>query len=232
MKNITVGYGQCGNLTQDVAAIRSLELLTSEYLNKYGYGDVSVTTVLHQWMGGFPPDESEAFGLISSGAVTASLAGATKVIVKTPHEAMGVPTKEANAQGLKATKMVVKILSGQRMPNNPELEEEIEIICAETRSILSKVFELGSGDLARGAVIAFETGVLDIPFAPSRFNAGVVLPPGTTGELSEFLIWNLPFDNDIKNFHRGRLEERARVEKRKADFRMVIDDIYALQGLR
>ena len=51
VKNITVGYGQCGNLVQDVAAIRSLEELTDEYLTRYGYTDVTVTTVLHQWMG-------------------------------------------------------------------------------------------------------------------------------------------------------------------------------------
>ena len=47
VKNITVGYGQCGNLIQDVAAIQTLEELTEEYLKKYGYGDVVVTTVLH-----------------------------------------------------------------------------------------------------------------------------------------------------------------------------------------
>ncbi|MBQ3921288.1 MAG: methylaspartate mutase subunit E, partial [Firmicutes bacterium] len=44
VKNITVGYGQCGNLVQDVAAIRVLEELTNEYLEKYGYNDVCVTT--------------------------------------------------------------------------------------------------------------------------------------------------------------------------------------------
>ena len=49
VKNITVGYGQCGNLVQDVAAIRSLGSLTEEYLHKYGYNDVEVTTVLHRW---------------------------------------------------------------------------------------------------------------------------------------------------------------------------------------
>ena len=67
VKNITVGYGQCGNLIQDVAAIQTLEELTEEYLKKYGYGDVVVTTVLHQWMGGFPADEPKAFGVISPG---------------------------------------------------------------------------------------------------------------------------------------------------------------------
>ena len=66
VKNITVGYGQCGNLVQDIAAIQTLEELTDEYLHKYGYNDVVVTTVLHQWMGGFPADEAKAFGLLSS----------------------------------------------------------------------------------------------------------------------------------------------------------------------
>ncbi len=95
VKNITVGYGQCGNLIQDVAAIRSLEEQVNEYLKKFGYNDVLITTVFHQWMGGFPQDEAKAFGVISWGAATGSLAGATKVIVKTPHEAIGIPTKEA-----------------------------------------------------------------------------------------------------------------------------------------
>ena len=89
VRNITVGYGQCGNLIQDVAAIRTLEILTREYLGKNGYADVTVTTVMHQWMGGFPQDEAKAFGVISWGAAAAVLAGATKVIVKTPHEAIG-----------------------------------------------------------------------------------------------------------------------------------------------
>jgi methylaspartate mutase epsilon subunit len=37
VKNITVGYGQCGNIVQDVASIHMLEELTNEYLNKKGY---------------------------------------------------------------------------------------------------------------------------------------------------------------------------------------------------
>ncbi len=56
VKNITVGYGQCGNLIQDVAAIQTLKSLTEEYLHKFGFYDVNVTTVLHQWMGVFPQD--------------------------------------------------------------------------------------------------------------------------------------------------------------------------------
>ena len=113
VRNITVGYGQCGNLIQDVAAIRTLEELTNEYMHRYGYNDVIITTVFHQWMGGFPEDEAKAFGVISWGSATAALSKATKVIVKTPHEAVGVPTMEANAQGLRCTKQVINMLSDQ-----------------------------------------------------------------------------------------------------------------------
>ncbi|MGE0003631.1 MAG: methylaspartate mutase subunit E, partial [Candidatus Izemoplasmatales bacterium] len=48
VKSITVGYGMGGNLVQDVAAIRSLDSLTNDYLVKYGY-DCQVSTVFHQW---------------------------------------------------------------------------------------------------------------------------------------------------------------------------------------
>lgn len=60
VKNITVGYGQCGNLVQDVAAVRALEEQTEEYLEHYGYKDMVITTVFHQWMGGFPKEIGRA----------------------------------------------------------------------------------------------------------------------------------------------------------------------------
>lgn len=229
VKDITVGYGQCGNLIQDVAAIRALKKQTIEYLAKYGYSDVQVTTVFHQWMGGFPQDESKAFGVISWGAATAALAKATKVIVKTPHEAVGVPTKEANAAGLRATKQVISMLRDQDLRNIPMVEFESSIIEREVDEIMDKVFELGNGDLVRGVVAAFESGVLDIPFAPSRYNAGKVMPArDNDGAVRILETGNLPFSKEIKDFHRSKLEERAKFEKRTVSFQMVIDDVYAI----
>ena len=228
VKNITVGYGQCGNLVQDIAAIRTLEELTDEYLQKYGYKDVQVTTVLHQWMGGFPADEAKAFGVISSGSLTAALAKATKVIVKTPHEAVGIPTMEANAQGLRCTKQVVNMLSDQSFCD-VHLEEEKEIIRQETRCIVDKCFELGNGDIAVGVCRGVEAGVLDVPFAPCRANAGLMLPcRDNDGAVRILNPGNLPFTKDLKDFHETKIYERAMAEKRKASFQMVIDDVYAI----
>jgi len=228
VKNITLGYGQCGNLIQDVAAMKALVAQAEEYFKTYGY-DIDLTTVFHQWMGGFPADESKAFGVISWGSATAALAGATKVIVKTPHEAIGIPTKEANAAGIKATKEVLNLLRGQRLPMSKELEAEIEVIKAETKCILDKVYELGKGDLAVGTVEAFKAGVLDIPFAPSKYNAGKILPARDNNGAVRYLeAGNIPLSKELLDFNRKMLEERAAYEKRPVGFDMVEDDIFAV----
>ncbi|MDO4568207.1 MAG: methylaspartate mutase subunit E [Clostridia bacterium] len=228
VRSITVGYGQCGNLAQDVAAIKTLEELTDEYLRKSGYSDVVVTTVFHQWMGGFPQDEAKAFGVISWGSATAALSKATKVIVKTPHEAAGVPTMEANAQGLRCTKQLITMLGDQECTSS-NLGEEMEMIRRETRALVDKCFEFGNGDIALGVVRGVQAGVIDIPFAPSRYNAGKMLPArDNNGAIRILEPGNMPLPKDVMDFHRAMINERARVEKRKASFQMVIDDVYAI----
>jgi methylaspartate mutase epsilon subunit len=229
VKSITVGYGQCGNLVQDVAAVRALEEQTEEYLAKFGYKNVVVTTVFHQWMGGFPEDEAKAFGVISLGSIAAGLAGATKVIVKTPHEAIGIPTKEANASGIKATKMALNLLAGQRMPMSDKLAAEIKVIKAETKCMVDKMLELGNGDLAIGTVKGFEQGVIDIPFGPSKYNYGKMMPArDNEGAVRYLMTGNIPFTKELKDFNRERLEQRGQFENREVGFQMTVDDIFAV----
>lgn len=229
VKSITLGYGQCGNVIQDVAALQTLITLAEEYLRAENIYDVEITTVFHQWMGGFPKDEAKAYGVIALGSMTAALGKATKVIVKTTHEALGIPTKEANAQGIRATKQVLNMLQDQVFPENPQLAAEREIILQETRSILNKTLELGEGDWALGAVRAFAAGVIDVPFAPSTFNLGRTMPARDNDGAVRFLQWgNLSFPKEIQDFHRAKLAERGQAERRPPSFQMVIDDIYAV----
>ena len=228
VKFITLGYGQCGNLAQDIAAIQTLQALANEYLAAEGY-DVQISTVFHQWMGGFPQDEAKSFGVIGLGASVAALAGATKVITKTPHEAYGIPTKEANAQGIKASKQIINMLLDQPVPVTAEIEGEKQIIAAETRCLLDTVRTMGDGDWAVGTVRAFAAGVLDIPFAPSRYNTGRLLPArDNAGAVRLLDTGNLPFTEEIREFHHRKLAERGREEGRQPSFQMVIDDIYAI----
>jgi methylaspartate mutase epsilon subunit len=179
-------------------------------------------------MGGFPQDEAKAFAVISWGSTVAALAHATKVIVKTPHEAIGVPTMEANAQGLRCTKQIITMLGEQTVDTNSLMDEKV-IISSETRCIVDKVFELGGGDIAKGAVRAFQAGILDIPFAPSRYNAGKVLPArDNEGAIRLFDPGALPLTSELLEFHRNKIAARAKFEKRDISFQMVIDDVYAI----
>ena len=142
---------------------------------------------------------------------------------------MGVPTKEANAAGLLTTKQLVSMLKDQNLRSIPAVEAEKEIITEEVHSIIGKVEKLGRGDIALGTVAAFEAGVIDVPFAPSRYNAGKVMPArDNNGAVRLVEIGNLPFSAELKAFHRKKLEERAAYEKRSVSIQMVIDDIYAI----
>ncbi len=229
VKSITIGYGQGGNLLQDAAALRSLARLGRSYLDRAGFDDVLLTTVFHQWMGGFPQDESRAMGVIAWGAATAALGGVDKVIVKTPHEALGIPTAEANVAGLLCTRQVISMLEAQKLLQTEELTEEEAVIEREVGEIIARVRELGEGDLALGTVRSFEAGVLDIPFAPSSWTRGSVIPVrDKEGAIRILRFGGLPFSGETRDYHIARVKQRAGAEKRDPGFRMVIDDIYAI----
>jgi len=228
VKNITLGYGQSGSMVQDISAIKALEIVAEKYFEKFNY-EVELTTVFHQWMGGFPESESQAYGVISWGSVSAAYAGATKIIVKTPHEAHGIPTKEANSEGIKNTKQILNLIQGQSFPKSQEVEEETQLIISETEEIIEKIYEIGNKDIAVGIVRGFKNGILDIPFAPSKYNAGKIMPArDNNGAIRYMDFGNLPISKKIQKIHKNLLEERGKYEKRKVDFNMVIDDIYAV----
>jgi methylaspartate mutase epsilon subunit len=229
VKSITLGYGQAGNMVQDIAAIRSLKELADEYFQAAGFHDYELSTVFHQWMGGFPENESMAFSVICWGSAVAALSGATKVIVKTPHEARGIPTMEANRQGIQATRQMLNMVQDQIFPNSETLAREVDLIKREVRAVLAKVYELGEGDIAVGAVRAFAAGVLDVPFAPATCNAGKMLPVrDNEGAVRLFQPGLVPLPADVLDFHREKIAERAKAEGREPVFQMVVDDIYAI----
>jgi methylaspartate mutase epsilon subunit len=200
-----------------------------EYFAMDYFSDYELSSVFHQWMGGFPEDEAKAFSVISWGSAVAALAKAEKVIVKTPHEAMGIPTKEANAQGLRATRQMINMLEDQVFPASRELDMEIDVIKKEVKCLMDKVYELGLGDIESGLLAAFEIGALDVPFAPALCNHGKILPMrDNDGFIRVFNKGNLPLCSDILDFHREKLELRAKAEGRSVGFQMVTDDIYAI----
>ncbi|WP_292337857.1 methylaspartate mutase subunit E [Mesorhizobium sp.] len=231
VKCITLGYGQAGNLAQDIAAIRSLRNLARHYFAEFGHESYALSTVFHQWMGGFPENEAQAYSVIALGAAAAKFAGATKIIVKTPHEASGVPTMEANRAGLQATAQMINMIGDQKSLETVEIAEEIAVIELEVHAVMKKVIELGGGDIACGAVLAFQAGVLDIPFAPASVNAGRMTPiRDNNGAIRVFTKGDVPLPDDIMAFHKEKIAERAVAEEREASFKMVVDDVRAISA--
>ena len=69
----------------------------------------------------------------------------------------------------------------------------------------------------------------DVPFAPCRANAGLMLPcRDNNGAVRILEPGNLPFSKELLDFHKSKIEERAKAEKRQASFQMVVDDVYAI----
>lgn len=115
------------------------------------------------------------------------------------------------------------------MKLSDELRIEIGVTKFETRCIVDKVFEVGNGDLAKGVVKAFEMGILDIPFAPSRYNAGKMMPArDNNGAVRYLKFGNVPFYAELKAYNMRKLDERGKYEKRPVGFQMTVDDIFAV----
>lgn len=209
VKSITLGCGQVGNIIQDVATVKALERLAPLYLSRFDFEGIELTTAFHQWMGPFPMSDGRAFGLIALGALTAALAKATKVITKTPHEAYGVPTKEANARGLLCSRLMVDALASQYPLDFAAVDEEAQWIATEASAIIDRALELGDGFLAPSVVRAFEAGVLDVPFSPNIYAKGKVMPIRDKHGAVRYLDHgNLPLDKEVLDRNRELVRQR------------------------
>lgn len=61
------------------------------------------------------------------------------MITKSPHEAFGIPTAAANAQGLKASRQMLNMVSDQKFPQCAAVEQEVDLIKSEVRAVLKSL---------------------------------------------------------------------------------------------
>ncbi len=225
VRHYSMGLCQSLNILQDVAGLWALEEAGRKYLALLGFPDVFFSIATHQWMQAFPADEPRAYAVIVLGGIIAALAGATQIITKSTHEAEGIPTKEANAMGVRATRMAIR-LTRSRLPASPEVMEEKRIILKEACAIIDKTLELGEGDPVAGSLRSLQAGVLDIPWAPNRHVAGEVIPILDSSRAVRYLHHaHLPFDAEVLDYHRQKIRDREKKEGREVDFEAAIQDV-------
>ena len=208
---VSLGYAEQGHRIQDIAAMRMLRRLPEEIIRRLGYHDVQVNTVFQQYMAAFPESQPRAEELIYQSAITASLSGATRVIVKTPAEASGIPDLEDNLRGISLA------MSGAAAAHRPidekRVAEECGIIRREVEAILESLLLCGRGSISEGIVEGFRRGFLDIPFSPSIHNRGTVMTARDREGAVRFLSFgNLQVGRELQEFHRDKMDERRRAE--------------------
>jgi methylaspartate mutase epsilon subunit len=229
VRNYGLELAQTLHLVQDAAAIAVCEALAQEYAAKKGYRDMFTPVTSLHWMGAWPPDDAQAATLVSYGGTLAAIGGATSVTTKTTHEAHGIPTPEANAEGLRITRMAIYLARGIRLDGLPAYEREKALIAREVRAIVDKVLEMGDGDAAVGSVRAFEAGVLDVPWSPNRHVKSRVMPArDADGFLRLFDPAGLPLPKDVLEVHEAGLRARAAKEGVRYDRDLAIRSVYEI----
>lgn len=219
--------GQTLHLVQDAAAIACCEELAQEYLERKGYAGVFTPVTSLHWMGAWPYDEAQAAALVALGGTLAAVGGAVSVTTKSVHEAHGIPTPQANAEGLRMTRMGIYLARGVRLDGLPEYEREKELIRAEVRALVDRVLELGDGDVALGTVRSFEAGSLDVPWSPNRQVPSRVMPArDADGYLRILDKAGLPLPAHVMEVHEDGLRRRAKREGCAVDHELAVKSVY------
>ena len=210
---ISPGLAEQGNRVQDVAAIRVLGRMVRHYLSRHGLTGCTVSPVYHQFMGAFPRETQRAAQLIVASSTTAALSGAARVLIKTPVESSQIPTVRDNAEALRLTREGVARAPDTAVDGGA-VEREEALLEAEVRGIMSAIEALGEGSVARGAIRAFEAGILDVPFSPSVYNRGQRLTTRDRDGAVRFVNpEGMPFDQATIDLHRRLVQERMTLER-------------------
>jgi methylaspartate mutase epsilon subunit len=212
VRSVSLGYAEQGNRAQDIAAVLVLRELATSLLRRLGHRDVAVSVAFYQYMAAFPEARAAARELIRESATTAALAGADRVLLKTPVEAVRIPRLEDNLEAIQLARVGFDAAARAR-PHREAVEEEAEVIRREALALVDGVLGAGDGEISRGLVRAFQRGLLDIPFSPSLFNRGEVM---TIRDASGAVRWlssgSLPFPREIVELNEAKIGDRLHRE--------------------
>jgi len=229
VRNYGLELGQTLHLVQDAAAIRMCRVLAEEYLANAGFEDMFMPVTSLHWMGAWPLDDAQSQALVAYGGTLAAIGGAVSVTTKSTHEAYGLPTPQANAEGLRTTRMAVYLARHIRLDEMPEFKRECDLIAREVRPVMDKILEMGDGDVALGTVRACEAGVMDIPWSPNRQIKSRVMPArDADGYLRMFDCGDMPIPADVMEVHAESLKERAAKEGVPFDHDLAVSSVFEI----
>ncbi len=233
VKHIQLNGWLQGNIAQDVANILTLKKLADKYLHKFGYDDVTTTTYSVCPTGRFPTDHSSVYALIAYFAFIGSLANVQVLGSRTIDEAHHIPTQEGTAKSFKCAGMINRMVSPQQLDfiDSKKIQEEAYFIEKEVIAILDKLIEIGEDDIISGTKRGIEAGIIDQPYATTQFVKGKVLGvKDHEGAARFFDKGDLPFCDEILNFHKSKISEREKILNKKIGYETIIADMTAISN--
>ncbi len=237
VKHLRIGSNG-GSLAECFARGMVQPKLAREYLDRFGHKDVEIIP----GPGGgprlgrrYPLDHARAFAVLAAGVLGAVLCGSPDVAVYTVDEGHEIPTHEGKVASIRHAKMVAKLWKGQGqnlgLEDSEEVKTEARMYELEIRAILDRVIELGDGDVAVGAIRAFEAGVLDEQFSTARGAARKCMMVRDAQTCWRYLDHgNLPLPKEVVEYHKEKIAERAEKEGREIGYEAIIEDVLAVDG--
>jgi methylaspartate mutase epsilon subunit len=220
-----------GNMAQDLAWLRVTPRLMREYLDRFGYKDVIIPGTFAAQTPLFPMPQGMggAFAFPDYTAVVAALGKAESVFLRTIDEGAGVPTEDAHALTYESANWFFDVIRGQRIEFEiKETAEEERITELEIRAILDKLLEMGDGDIVVGSIKGVAAGVIDSSFSPNRqVHDRVIGVKDCKGAIRYVDFGNLPLPEEVKEFHREKVAERAKAEGREMNYEVTVQDFWA-----
>ena len=233
VKHIDLSLGIGMNMVQDAAAIHSLRSLAREFLDRLGHQDVKIHSWTYFFLGDWPLKRGQMVGQLAWNAAVSALGGACGMYIKSPDEATTTPTGEGFREAMEICGQVVRLVAGQRLPVGDDLLLERAMIESEVRAVVSKVLELGDGDVAVGACRAFQAGVIDTMFSPYRYLKGKVkVVRDDNGALRYLDHGFMPLPAEVVEYHRASIARREAKDGTRADVKWIVREAtWASRGM-
>ncbi|CAL9607701.1 Glutamate mutase epsilon subunit [Nocardiopsis dassonvillei] len=160
IRSLSLSYAQQTQPAQDEEAVLALRSLAAEYLPGAQWH-----VVFYAYMGVYPRTVAGAHLLLAQAARTAVRSGAARLIVKTEAEAHRIPTVAENVAALEAAARAAEAETGRvRVPERTGVLEQ-------ARGLVEAVVGLHE-DIGEALCLAFERGILDVPFCLHPDNRG------------------------------------------------------------
>jgi methylaspartate mutase epsilon subunit len=232
VKSVTPWSGMLGYMPQDIVWMHVTRKLVREYLDEFGYQDVKVPGAFtwHAPLFPYPQSEGWGWGCSMYSATVGALSGAEGIAIRTIDEAAGIASREAHYLTNLGARWIFDVVREQKVNvDTKEIKVEEKIVEMEARSIIDKILELGDGDAAVGLVRGFDSGILDSPLCPNIHIKGKVLGVRDAKGACRYLDYgDLPIPKEAREYNQEKLAERERIEGRKLDFRVMVEDFWSL----